>query len=360
MILQNLSVHNWAIRVLKLGMVTSIVMSLSSCSDDDEDLLGNWVRVGDFNGVKRSGAVAAVLGNYAYVGTGYYDDDDYRLRDMWRFDPNTTTWKQMADMPAEAIARDEAVAFAAAGKVFVGTGYGQYRDANNQKIMEKLKDFWAFDPVANSWTRVADFPASARFGAIAFAIGDYGYVGTGYDNNDYKDFYRYDPSTDTWSEDLGFPGGKRKDAVAFVINDIAYICTGYSNGTVKDLYSYNPAAESPWTRLRNIYDSDEDQSYDDDYDDIVRAGGVAFVMDGKGYVCTAGVNTAGSSVWEYDPATDLWDEKTAFEGTSRMSAVGFSINNIGYVATGKGTSSGYMDDVWRFEPNAEQSDNDND
>ena len=120
MILKNLFVHKWAIRVLKLGMVTSIALLVYSCSDDDEDLLGNWVRVGTFSGYPRSGAVAVTLDGKAYVGTGY-DDDDIdddnieKLKDLWVFDPVKISWTQKAFMPNDAIARDQAVGFAAAG-----------------------------------------------------------------------------------------------------------------------------------------------------------------------------------------------------------------------------------------------------
>ena len=365
MILQNFFVHKWAIRVLKLGMATSIALSLYSCSDDDEDLLGNWVVLGSFEGVPRSGAVAVSLDDKAYIGTGYDDDDNddniiERVKDLWEFDPVQESWTQKAMMPDDAMERDQAVGFAANGKVYIGTGLGQYR-LNNVNYTKKLNDFWEFDPSSNSWRQVADFPGSARQGAIAFSIRDKGYVGTGYDDSELKDLWEFDPSDGelgTWTSKKSHEGSKRRDAVVFVINDLAYVCTGSNNNArVTDFYYYDAEADD-WTKLRAIYDQDDDESYDDDYDDIVRSDGVAFTVDGKGYVCTASVGGSGSSVWEYDPATDLWDEKTSFEGSSRTSAVGFAINNIGYVATGRSAGS-YFDDVWRFEPNAEQDDDDN-
>lgn len=362
MILKNLPVNNWSIRVLKIGMALSIFLSFYSCnSDDEDDLIGNWVYVGDFEGIPRSSAVAVVLDEKAYVATGYNGEDDKeRFNDIWEFDPATYNWRQRANMPDEALSRDGAVGFSAAGKVYLGTGYAQYVE-ENKTYTKKMNDFWEFDPDANSWTRIADFPGTARYGAVAFSINDKGYVGTGYDDYELKDFYRYDPATGTWTEPAeitSYPGAKRRDAVAFVIANKAYVCTGISNGDYKgDFYYYDPDANS-WEKLNHIEDA-TDYDFDDDYDDIVRTGGTAFVMGGKGYICTSGRGGVGSSVWEYNPDTDLWAEKTSFEGGTRMDAVGFAINDIGYIATGR-SSSYYFNDVFRFEPNAEQDDYDND
>lgn len=356
MISHNLSVHKWTIRVLKFGIAASVVLSLASCSDDDEDLLGNWVQLDTpFGGVPRSGAVAVVLNEKAYVGTGYdnedIDDDNIdKLKDMYEFDGNS--WKQLAYMPAEAVQRDKAVGFAAAGKIYVGTGSGETSQNN------RLADFWALDPVANTWTRVADFTGGKRYGAIAFSIGNKGYVGTGNNGGWLNDLWEYNPATDSWTEKANLAGQKREGAVVFVMNDKAYVCTGINNGRALDDFCVYDPAQNTWAPLRDIADTDDNQSYDDDYN-IVRSGAVAFVMDSKAYVCTASATSIGSSVWEYDPSLDLWDEKTSFEGAARRDAVGFAINNVGYVTTGRSGTSGYFDDVWRFEPNAEQEDNDN-
>jgi len=363
MILQKSSLHNWSVRALKIGMGLSIVLSLFSCGSGDDDDLGNWVRMGDFDGLKRSGAVCVVLGDKVYVSTGYYngDDDDYRLKDMWEYDSGTGEWNKMAPMPDEALARNKAVGFGAAGKVYVGTGYGEYV-VEGITYEEKLKDFYEFDPAANTWTRIADFPGTARYDAIAFSIDDKGYVGTGYDDNEQKDLWEYDPGMKQWTEKSSYTGRKRRGAVVFVIDDKAYVCTGVQNGTyVSDFYYYD-ASDDTWTKLRNIDDITDD-GYDDDYDDIIRSYGVAFAINGKGYVATGSRGGAGETCWEYDPATDLWDEKTGLRedgdgGTSRQEAVGFTVNGIGYVGLGR-SSSYHLDDVWRFEPDAEQEDEDN-
>src|SRR5271157_3785708 len=92
----------------------------------------------------------------------------------------------MADFGGAA--RDSAVGFSIGSKGYIGTGY----DGTTE-----YKDFWEYDPTANTWTRKADFAGAARDSAVGFAIGSIGkgYIGTGYDgSSDYKDFWEYDPS----------------------------------------------------------------------------------------------------------------------------------------------------------------------
>lgn len=146
-----------------------------------------------------------------------------------------------------------------------------------------LADTWEYDPNTDSWTRKDDFGGGARYGALAFSIGGYGYVGTGYNDNYLKDFYRFDPNAATgqqWTIVSGFGGYKRQYGTAFVIDDVAYICCGDNNGTlVDDLWKFDG---SDWKQLRDIANNDSDEDYDDDYA-ITRAGTVSFVIDGRGY-----------------------------------------------------------------------------
>ena len=120
----------------------------------------------DFGGTKRYGAVAAAIGGKIYVGTGY---DGANKKDWWEYDPTANTWTQKTDFGGTA--RHYAVAAAINGKIYVGTGYdGAYR-----------KDWWEYDPTANTWTQKTDFGGTARYYAVAVAINGKVYVGTGHD-----------------------------------------------------------------------------------------------------------------------------------------------------------------------------------
>ncbi len=78
-------------------------------------------------------------------------------------------------------------------------------------------------------------------------------------------------------------------------------------------------------------------------------------MNGKGYVATGGTGGSGSLVWEYRPSTDRWEELANFEGSSRMNAVAFVINDKAFIATGQ-SSSYYFEDTWEFFPDEEEND----
>lgn len=317
---------------------------LNSCTEEDETLIGNWVELSDFDGIPRGDAVGFAIGAKGYVGTGYDEDGD-RLKDFWEYDAARNTWMQKADFPG--IERNAAIGFGTDTKGYIGTGYDG---------KDKLKDFYEYDPTSNTWTRKADFGGSARYGATAMTINNKGYVGTGYDLNYLKDFWQYDPATDKWTQKPSMGGSKRKDATTFVIDGIGYIVTGIDNNTPEDdLWAYDPDSET-WTEKRKITD-DTDYEFDDDYTTITGINKVGFSLYGKGYLATGGRSGPGSDVWEYNPDTDLWVERTTFEGSSRLDAVGFAINNRGYVTTGR-SQGYYLDDIWAFDPQAEFNEDD--
>ena len=51
-------------------------------------------------------------------------------------------------------------------------------------MVHHYKDFWEYDPTANTWTQKADFGGTARKNAVGFSIGTKGYIGTGCDGSE--------------------------------------------------------------------------------------------------------------------------------------------------------------------------------
>ncbi|MES1218672.1 MAG: galactose oxidase [Bacteroidota bacterium] len=331
------------------SLIVSTAFISQAChksSNSDTDLVGNWTRASDFDGNARGEAVSFVIGTFAYITTGYTDRDHYQ--DLWEFSLEKKYWSQKANLPGAA--RYSAVGFAIGTKGYVGTGF----DGLNY-----MKDFWEYDPATDTWAQKDDFAGTARYDANAFAIGNNGFVTCGYDGNYLKDLWSFDPNAATgsqWAQKSSISGTKRSAATSFVMNNKAYIVSGNNNGEVlKDMFMYDPASDS-WTQERNIYQY-SDENYDDNYTSIPRQNGVAFVMGSYAYLSTGENGAIQSTTWRYDPSTDLWLQKTAFEGTGRTGAVAFSLDNRGFILTGR-SGSLVMDNGYEFHPDDAKVDGD--
>ncbi|MBV6426119.1 MAG: N-acetylneuraminate epimerase [Haliscomenobacter sp.] len=273
-----------------------------------------WLELREFEGRPRAGAVSFVMDNKIFVGLGGLSTgagDIFYPNDFWEFDPVSNggigSWNQKDPFPGKP--RKGAVAFVINGKAYVGSG------KRENIFLEYFDDFYAFNPNApagQQWNKIASLPVIEREGslpapagraeAVAFAIGEIGYVGTGSNLSGLlKDFWKYDPLQDKWIQDAFFKGLEREGAVGFTIGNRGYIGTGYTTNN----------------------------NYLDDF-------------------------------WEYDPAratTNRWLERTRFQGPKRDQAVGLSFGNYGMVGTGRGlviinnqVELLTFDDIWRYTP----------
>jgi len=350
-----------------------LLVVLFSCSKTTLNYTqdGNWVLRSTFGGVPRSEAVSFVIGDYAYVGTGYDPTNpNTRLTSVYQFTPAGTqgNWTQVASLPAGK-GRSSGVAFTVNGVGYVGSGV-----ADNS--LKALNDFYSYTPApSNTWKQVASMQDGSgnplpRYDAVAFGIGNYGYVTTGYDGSYWlNDTWQYDPSADAWSQKVNLPGNKRSAAVAFVYNNKGYVVTGAngeasSTGAVFDFWSYDPSKPdtSTWTRLRDIANTNTQETYDDGYTNIVRSNAAAFIIQGtnlgdEAFITTGKNGSLYTFTWEYDFKTDLWYQKTPYEGPAREGAVGFTVKNRGFITTGISSTVAF-DDLREFHPNEVYNAND--
>jgi hypothetical protein len=312
---------------------------------------GNWIERSQLNGPVRSEASGFTIGNYYFLGTGW-DGLNTRYADFWQYDPALDIWTQINGLPDSA-ARSSAVGLTIGSMGYLGTGYNGFN---------YMQDFWQYNPATNAWVRIADFAGGARYEAVGFGIGNFGYVGTGFDGSyTLKDFYKYDPSSNTWVY-VGFSGNKRYSAVTFLYQNKAYLVTGVDNGQpVNDFWVFDPSLpNNNWQELRHITNYST-ESYDDGYTNIVRWNAAAFVITGtlngdKAFLSTGENGTLMTATWEYDFATDLWSPKTPFQGPATTGAVGFNVENRGYIATGRSSSgqAAQSDMLWEFQPDVTQ------
>lgn len=185
-----------------------------------------WTQKANFIGGPRRQAVAFVVNDIAYVGTGI--DATGMKNDMYSYNPATNYWTQKNDFGGTA--RKEAVGFSMGNQGYIGTG--------DDGVMRK--DFWQYEPTTDTWTEKASFPGSARKGAVGWGQFPSGFICLGEDFafNYKKDVWEYNYFADAWQQRVDFPGDGRSNAIVFIVNDLAFVGTGYNGQFFDDMYAY--------------------------------------------------------------------------------------------------------------------------
>lgn len=178
-----------------------------------------------------------------------------------------------------------------------------------------------------SWKQKASIPATSRYGAFKFVIGNYGYVGGGCDSlgNNLNDLWLYNPLNDTWTQRSNCPIYTRT-AGSFAINIKGYVVGGILNsGAITNLLYEYDAITNNWTQKAN-------------YPGVPVYGAASFAVSGKGYY---GIGNAGTATgpysnlfYEYDPIINQWTQKASFPGTPRYGVISKATSSYGYVGLG--------------------------
>ncbi|MFI5203476.1 MAG: T9SS type A sorting domain-containing protein [Flavobacteriales bacterium] len=238
------------------------------------------------------------------------------------------TWIEKANFGGDA--RHRAVAFSIGNRGYMGLGHV------NSIVDILFNDIWEYDPGSNSWTQKANFGGGLRYHATAFVIGNFAYVGTGRSPSGVlnTDFWKFDPVLNIWTPVASFIGSARRGAVSFTIDGKGY--TGTGNYTA-DFYQYDPILNS-WSPIAALPGSP-------------RTSSVAFSIGDKGYLGTGDVGGGINDFYEYNPTTNVWTPKAPVGPVLRQEATGFSINGMGFIGTGDDFSSGNnYGDMWMYNP----------
>src|ERR1051325_406500 len=97
-----------------------------------------WTPRASFPLPGRDDGTAFTIGNYMYFGTGMQVGFSL-TNDLWRYEPGTDSWSQMASMPCSL--RQYCASFVTT-RAYVLTGI------DNNNIY--LNDVWEYDPAGNS------------------------------------------------------------------------------------------------------------------------------------------------------------------------------------------------------------------
>ncbi|MBL0257398.1 MAG: hypothetical protein IPQ03_07650 [Bacteroidetes bacterium] len=194
-----------------------------------------------------------------------------------------------------------------------GTGYMGMGSKYVEILMEAYKDWYAYDPVSDSWTVKASLPASAEnhTGSATFSDGINAYIsgGTkgcfGNANCFLTDTWQYDPVIDSWTQGANLPGIGRYTPASTVIGDTAYVGLGYysfSGGGQIDKYHF---ATDTWTSSGWPYGASMSST------------ATAFSYGNKVYAGYDAVFGGGGSpgLYEYNQATGTWSGPVLKLGT---------------------------------------------
>jgi len=95
-----------------------------------------------------------------------------------------------------------------------------------------LADFYVYDPAADRWKRIADYPGGGCRGAFGASDASCGFCGLGFDGRTIrKDWWRFDDVGNSWRRQADFPAAPRSGGVAFVIGKDIYIGSGLATGS---------------------------------------------------------------------------------------------------------------------------------
>ena len=300
-----------------------------------------WTQVASLpsNVSGRNHPVTFSLNGYGYLGTGYYqtNNTEFVMSDFLKYDPKANTWTKLDDFPGQS--RGFSYGTTVGDTAYMGFGLSIGLDSNTQQPFAIfLDDLWAFNAASETWRQLKSCACEPRYHPAFVSTNDKIFVGLGRTRqSDMKDWWEYDIATDSWSRKPDFPGEQRHHPYFFSIDSLVYVGFGHGRSIYKDFYEYNPRTEK-WRRISNLPAQG-------------RVAGTQFSHRGKGYVLSGQGedhrNLATGEFWQYDPLADDWTQLPAHPGTGRWAPGSFIIGDSLYFSTGFTQID--EKDMWMFE-----------
>lgn len=240
---------------------------------------------------------------------------------------------------------------------------------NDVERQMSLGQFKKYDTQTGAWS-VENFnlpPSRSR--AVAFSIGNKGYIGSGtYVSGgvfkERNDFWQYTPETNSWRRVASLPqrinastttNGGRSNAAVFYDSSKVFVAGGFAGATyLQDLWEFSPpATDSPqdsgaWNFVTML-------------DFPGRSEASFFSIGHKGFYGLGYNGSTGTldDFYEFDFNTPShWRPITPFPGGRRRHAISFSLSNRGYILGGtfriftpqETGTEGLLRDFWQYEP----------
>jgi len=247
-------------------------------------------------------------------------------------------WVQKSSLPDTAFERHHPVTFSI-------NGYG-YLLGGSATQSPYLSDFYRYDPAADEWTALPDFPGPARSYAYAIVYDGKAYMGFGFGlSSDLSDLWEYDPATGAWTEKALCPGDGRGHPAFMEANGKIYVGLGQGAiGNLKDFWAYDIAADE-WEQIPDF------PSFSRHHPFYFSVGGMVYTGFGHGSESVAG-STIYNDFYRFDPQNDTWKRMNDFPAEQRVAGTQFSLDGKGYVLSGEGKDHYYLEEgeFWEYQP----------
>ncbi|MFN0215636.1 MAG: kelch repeat-containing protein [Saprospiraceae bacterium] len=250
-------------------------------------------------------------------------------------------WIQKTSLPDSAFGRHHPVTFSI-------NGYG-YLLGGSATQSPYLSDFYRYDPIADAWTKLPDFPAPPRSYSYAVVYNGKAYMGFGFGPaSDMNDLWEYDSATGIWTEKSLCPGNGRGHPAFLEANGIIYVGLGGSSmGNLQDFWAYNIATDQ-WVQKPNF------PSHKRHHPFYFSIGEMVYVGFGHGNEMVSG-STIYNDFYQFDPQNDTWKRMNDFPAEQRVAGTQFSHDGKGYVLSGEGADHNYLEEgeFWEYHPGSD-------
>jgi N-acetylneuraminic acid mutarotase len=202
----------------------------------------------------------------------------------------------------------------------------------------------AYDPSADSWRAVADFPSVFHHANAASVDGRLivagFYVGASFTEASGA-VYEYDPALDTWAPRSALPAGtERASSCVATFGGKVYLFGGARNGSVSDSSVYDPMTDT-WQALPALPEPREHCAAGAIGEEIIIAGGRA-----------QGIGGFQPGTWAFDPVAQSYEPRAPLL-TARGGVAGSVLGGKLYIFGGEGNAmdpSGVFVEVEAYDP----------
>ncbi|MEZ4829841.1 MAG: T9SS type A sorting domain-containing protein [Bacteroidia bacterium] len=247
-----------------------------------------WTQRANFPGGVREGATGFSAGGRIFAGFG--TPFIAFQKDLYEYIPATDQWEARASVPGIGFAYSHG--FVIDSMYYIGPENGTNK-------------MYAYNVNTDTWSTVADFPGLDRRAQVSFAVGGKGYIGLGFwvFGSVQGDFWAYDPVTDTWAEVAGLLP-KSDQSTGFGLGEFGYVHN--VGGNQKNTHRYDPVKNEWFFEVTHPGDR--------------IANGTTCVLDSNAFLVfgertISGGNSASDQIWKFTPGRDTTNSTSVFRNT---------------------------------------------